>query len=329
MSLRIIKAGLFDSIQDGGRWGHQHLGINPGGWMDRYSAQLANALLGKRLSAVLLELTFPAATILFESATIICLTGAHFSPTINGWPIPMNQPTYLPPNSLLEFTHQQNGRWCYLSLIHDLQTKNWLGSYSTNIRISAGGHKGRTLHKEDRLLYTEELQLNVPYPNEIKKLNWQESQAMEWGEQPFSFIKGAEWLWLAQEGREVFEKTVFAISRQSDRMGYRLSGSPIPVNTQVQLVSSAVCAGTVQLLPNGQLIVLMADHQTTGGYPRIGYITAADLSHLAQCQPGHLLKFREVNLAEAEQKQSNLQKYLQGLKNACTFKMQNIVHGAL
>ena len=329
MSLRIIKAGLFDSIQDDGRFGQQHLGINPGGWMDPYSAQLANALLGKDLTAPLLEMTFPAATIQFEKATIICLTGARFSPLVNGYPVPINQPVFVPADGVLEFTHQNKGRWCYLSLLHELAAENWLGSYSTNTKVIAGGFSGRTLQKEDRLVYKSELHFNTPYGTELRELQWGESSPIEWFDQPFSFIKGPEWGWLTTESKSALESGTFAVSRQSDRMGYRLSGPTLSLTSEMQLVSSAVCAGTIQRLPNGQLIVLMADHQTTGGYPRIASITSAALSHLAQCNPVNLLHLKEIDLAEAEQKRASLQQYLQGLKNACTFKMQNVVHAAI
>jgi antagonist of KipI len=329
MSLRIIKAGLFDTVQDGGRHGFQHLGINPSGAMDRFSAQLANALLGKELHAPVLECSFPASTILFETDTIVCITGMETSPTINGQQIPLNHPAYIPANSLLEWKHSEKGRWNYLSLVHELVLEDWLGSYSTNTKIGAGGNKGRILTKGDQLFYKKVLCFNNEYSTEIKLLGWTAGWVKGNKEMPISILKGAEWHWLSEQGKLALHKNDFVISRHSDRMGYRLLGHPLLLSNNNSLVSSAVCAGTIQLLPNGQLIVLMADHQTTGGYPRIGYITSADLSHLAQYQPGSIIQFREVDLAEAEQKKVALQKYLQQIKNACTFKMQNVVHASL
>lgn len=328
MSLRIIKAGLFDTIQDGGRHGFQHLGINPNGSMDAYSAQLANALIGKDLAAPVLELSFPASSIIFEKATVLCITGASFSPVINGEPIPTNHPVYVPAHSLLQWKQNKKGRWCYLSVVHNLELENWLDSYSTNTKIATGGYKGRTLSKGDQLSFKNDLYFDGVHANEVKFLDWTTDSIAEATKKTFLFLKGPEWHWLTTEGREALQANSFAISRLSDRMGYRLSAPALLVANNNSLVSSAVCAGTMQLLPNGQIIVLMADHQTTGGYPRIGHVTSVDLSYLAQCQPGELVHFREVELVEAEQEKRAQQKYLQQIKNACTFKMQNIVHAA-
>ena len=329
MSLRIIKAGLFDSIQDGGRKGHQHLGINPNGAMDLFSAQLSNALLGKELDSAVIECSFPACSILFDKATIIFITGASFSPTINGQPIPINHPMYIPSNSLLEWKGLENGRWCYLSIVHELVLENWLGSYSTNTKIAAGGYNGRTLCKGDQIFYKNDLHFSTDYLAEVKLLDWTADPIVKKKDKTFSFLKGAEWQWLSLESKHALQENSFAISRQSDRMGYRLLAPPLTSVNNKSLVSSAVCAGTIQLLPNGQLIVLMADHQTSGGYPRIGYVSSVDLSSFAQCQPGDLIRFQEIDLEEAEQKKATMQKYLQQIKNACTFKMQNVVHAAL
>lgn len=329
MSLRITKAGLCDSIQDNGRHGYQNSGINPNGAMDRFSSNLANALLGKVLHAAVLEFSFPGSSIMFEKATIICITGASFSPVINGQTIPLNHPIYVPANSLLEWKQLVSGRWCYLALAHELVLENWLGSYSTNTKIGAGGFKGKFFCTGDRVLYKNNIPFSQVYSSEVKLLQWTANPAVTIRDEPFYFLKGNEWHWLGDEGKQALHENGFAISNQSDRMGYRLEALPIPLRIKESLVSSPVCAGTVQHLPTGQLIVLMADHQTTGGYPRIGYITSADLSRLAQCQPGSAIRFKEINLKEAEQKKVHLQKYLQQIKKACTFKMQNIIHGAL
>ena len=149
MSLKIIKTGLFDTIQDMGRYGYQHLGINPGGCMDRYAAALANALLGKELNSPVIEMHFPAATILFEADTLICIAGADMIPTINEQEIPLHQPLKIFAKDLLSFRGLRNGARCYLAILHDLRLESWLGSFSTNSRAEAGGFNGRSLKKED------------------------------------------------------------------------------------------------------------------------------------------------------------------------------------
>src|SRR5437879_10985403 len=114
MSLRIIRAGVFDSLQDEGRYGWQHLGMNPGGNMDRFSAALANALLGKELNAPVIEMHFPASQLQFETDTLICICGADFTPLVNNQPIPLHHPVAVAKNSELRFTHVQSGARAYL-----------------------------------------------------------------------------------------------------------------------------------------------------------------------------------------------------------------------
>jgi len=324
MSLRIIKAGLFDSVQDTGRYGYQHLGINPTGAMDRYAAQLANALLEQDLAAPVIEMHFPSAQILFEQAAIICITGAHFSPTINGKDISINQPYLISANAVLKFTKPIEGARAYLAVNNGLKVDKWLGSYSTNTKATAGGFNGRRLMKDDVIHF--ERQIDLPTSNDILfTLPWK--QEIEKQEEVIKFIKGPEWDWLTDQSKEKFQNASFQITSASDRMGYRLSGQPLGQAEARQLISSVVTFGTVQLLPDGQLIVLMADHQTTGGYPRIANIISAHLPALAQTQPGAIVHFAETSLHTAEEKAFLQQDLLYKIQNECKLRIQNWLDG--
>src|SRR4051794_38462631 len=116
MSLKIIRAGVLDTIQDTGRFGYQSAGINPCGAMDRFSAQLANCLLGKPMDAPVIEMHFPAPSIVFEAATIICITGADFCPVINEVAVPNDQPVAVNKDAVLQFKKVGMGARCYLSV---------------------------------------------------------------------------------------------------------------------------------------------------------------------------------------------------------------------
>jgi antagonist of KipI len=324
MSLSIIKAGIFDSVQDGGRPGYQHLGINRGGPMDGYAAGMANALLGKPIDAPLLEMHFPAAAILFEMATIICITGADFSPQINGIPVPMYQPIVVTKGVQLHFTQWQWGAWCYLSFLPHLQLEVWLGSYSTNIKAKAGGYKGRTLLKDDRLECTGEIKCShLVKEKEFAVLPWKASYLQK--SNVIGILRGNEWDWIEGDALSFFEHNVFHVSGRIDRMGYQLIGKKINKKSDKELVSSPVNFGTIQLLPNGQLIVLMADHQTTGGYPRAAHVIAADLPLLAQLNPKDAVYFECVDLEMAEKKIIAQQKNLQQLQEMCFDKLQKLM----
>ena len=323
MSLRITRTGLLDTVQDLGRYGYQHLGINPGAVMDRFSAALANALLGKELVSPVIEMHFPAAQILFEKACAVCLTGADFSALINEKPAPLNQPFLVTEQSLLTFKGLAKGARCYLSVLNDFVLEKWLNSYGTNLKAGAGGFRGRKLEKGDWIEFEEMNMLSSEI--EATSLPWKYNQPIE-ENNLIQFIPGPEWNWLTSESQLAFLSEAFNITPASDRMGYRLQGKGLEQQKKEQLVSSAVTFGTVQLLPNGQLILLMADHQTTGGYPRIATVIGGHLPKLAQMKPGESITFEETNLAAAERKLVAQQRYLQELQKACHQKMQNWLH---
>lgn len=322
MSLRIIKPGILDTIQDQGRFGYQHLGINPGGAMDGFSAAVANALLGKQLNAPVIEMHFHAAEILIEKPCIVTITGGDFSPMVNDVAVPLYQPVVVPANTTLRFTGPKRGARCYLALLNDIHLTTWLNSYSTNLKAAAGGYYGRRLQKGDELSFA--LIDSLAAIDKLLLLPWR--YRSDESEKPIHFIPGPEWNWLGKKSRVDFLESSFVIDNSSDRMGYRLQGKNLQQVQQHQLLSSAVTFGTVQLLPNGQLIVLMADHQTTGGYPRIAQIISAHLPKLAQLNPGNELLFEETTVEAAEEKLVTQQNYLMQLQKTCNLKMQNWLH---
>jgi antagonist of KipI len=319
MSLQITRAGLLDTVQDGGRYGFQHLGINPGGAMDYFAAALANALLGKALQAPVIELHFPAAEIHFQQPAIICLAGANFSPCINGAELPMNQPIAVGKDVTLSFTRKVAGARCYLSIYNELQLDPWLNSYSTNLRAGAGGFVGRALQRGDEIPLGV---IDFNFTGDYVLLPWQYKEEPK-ETNTISVIPGPEWDWLSANSQQDFLQQPFAITPASDRMGYRLQGIELEQQRREELVSSGVSFGTVQLLPNGQLVVLMADHQTTGGYPRIASVISAHLPHLAQKGAGESLQFALTTIDKAEAKWVRLQNCLHDLQNTCKLKIEN------
>lgn len=327
MSLRIIKQGILDTVQDTGRYGHQHLGINPNGAMDRFSAQLANALLGKDLKAPVIEMHFPAPQLKFEKSSIICLTGADFLPTINGKEIPINHPVVVEKNAVLKFEKMQSGARCYLALLQPLLMPVWMNSYSTNVKAGAGGWQGRALIKNDVLLFQANTALaKLLKQNDFVVLPWKAQETVDTRTE-LQFIIGSEWHWMTAEAQELFQNNWFQVTIDADRMGYKLAGQELESKNKEQLVSSAVGFGTVQLLPNGQLIILMADHQTTGGYPRIAHIISAHLPLLAQKKANDVIRFTMTDVETAETKWIVQQKHLQQLQMASKFRMEEyLVH---
>lgn len=324
MSLKITRAGILDTVQDGGRRGYQHLGINPGGAADRLSAALANALLGNELNTPLLELHFPAASLLFTSPAVVCITGADFSPILNGEALTPGHPFIVAQGQSLRFLRPVSGARCYVAVLGGLKADEWLGSFSTHLKVGAGGWQGRPLGQGDEIPFSGEMPFPGAMNPSFRLLPWSYHAPVSSGE--IEILPGRDWYDLTLPAQDLVQNESFFITTQSDRMGCRLSGKPLAAKSHEQMVSSGVCFGTMQLLPDGQLMVLMADHQTTGGYPIVAQVASTSFSVLAQKKTGEELRFRLAELEECEKKLFGQEKYLRDLKNACKLKMQNFLH---
>ncbi len=328
MSLKILKTGMLDSIQDCGRFGYQQFGINPGGAMDKYAAAIANILVGNNTDEAVIEMHFPAPAIFFDQPAMIALSGADFSANINGKEIPLNHAVIINKNTTLQFLTPKNKSRCYLAVKGGVKISKWLNSYSTNLVAEAGGFSGRKLLKDDILeLNNSTNTYKLQDTDDFKILPWGASEdfGIKYNEE-FLVMQGSEWDWLDKGSQEKFLKNPFFISHNSDRMGYRLASEPLHSAAKTELVSSAVNFGTIQLLPDGQLIILMADHQTTGGYPRLGNIISAQLPMLAQMKAGDKLQFKFTDHQAAENLILKQQQHLTQLEIACKLRLENYIH---
>jgi antagonist of KipI len=323
MNLRIIKAGILDTIQDQGRYKYQYLGINPGGAMDKLSAQVANFLVGNNGHQAIVELHFPASEFFFEQPALIAIGGANFSANVNGEEIPCLHPVLVSKYSILQFHGLQTGARAYLAVNGGFDIPKWLGSYSTNLKAVAGGYKGRAFQKDDEIgIGTIAAFASLLEKKEFYILPWKADTGRSFIiDEEIKVLPGREWNRLTEESKEKILRQSFTIASQSDRMGYRLKSEPLSMLNNEEIISSAVSFGTVQLLPDGQLIVLMADHQTAGGYPRVAHVITAHLSRLAQMQPGEKINFNMTDLKTAEELLIKQQQHLQQLQNACTFRL--------
>ncbi|MEO7924824.1 MAG: biotin-dependent carboxyltransferase family protein [Chitinophagaceae bacterium] len=326
MSLKIIKAGIQDTVQDKGRYGFQQLGINPSGAMDKYAMQVANILAGNDRGEAVIEMHFPAAVFMFSCPALIAMAGADFSASINGEPIPHLHPVVVYKNDVLHFHKPQYGARTYLAIHGGLGIKKWMNSYSTHLKAAAGGYLGRNFQKEEEIPLRQSFSFKPGKGNFIV-LPWRADTNWTNESKEIFLLPGNEWDRLSTESKENFMMTSFVVTRQSDRMGYRLSNIPLRCLTNEEVVSSGVSFGTIQLLPDGGLIILMADHQTTGGYPRVAHVISAHHSRLAQLKAGDRIEFRFTSQAIAEELWIKQQQHLLQLQNACTFRLQEYFHG--
>jgi antagonist of KipI len=325
MSVAVIKQGVMDTIQDEGRFGYQHLGINPGGSMDLVAAMVANMLVGNERDKPVVELHFPASIVQFQRQHVFALSGADFTATLNGQSIPINATLFAPEEAVLKFNYNNRGSRCYLAVCGGWDVESWLNSYSTNLYAGAGGYHGRALKKDDVIqvkssgLEIRDIEGTSKLPVEAQPL------ALYNHTGNIRCIAGSEFESLTRDAATMFQSSCYRISAQSNRMGYRMEGNILLQTSSKQLLSSGVTRGTVQLLPSGQLIILMADHQTTGGYPKIAHVIGADLPTLAQMRANEEIQFKLVTHIEAEAAFFEQQQYLQQMKMQIDLQLRKLL----
>ena len=320
MSIAFQKSGILTTLQDLGRYGYRRYGVNPNGVMDRAAARLLNILIGNDENEAVVEMHFPAPQILFEAHAIVSISGALFSATLDDEPLQNWRPYFAKKGSQLKFQNKTNGNRAYLAVYGGFKTHQWLGSSSTNLAAQIGGHEGRRFVAGDHLEFNEIIKKNP----DLAAVQVSSSLLPSYGRFPtVRIVAGAEFGLLSEKAREMLRAQDFMISTNSDRMGFRLQGESIALDEPHELVSAAVNFGTIQLLPDGQLIVLMADHQTSGGYPRVGHVISRDLPLLAQLAANDKVAFHTIEPREAEQLALEFEKELNFFRVGCRFQKQS------
>ncbi|MBL0387109.1 biotin-dependent carboxyltransferase family protein [Tumebacillus sp. ITR2] len=303
MSLRVLRAGLLTTVQDLGRTGFQNQGVVVSGAVDAFALRVANLLVGNSEGAAGVEITVRGPRLEFLKDRLIAVCGADLSPTLNGTAVKLWRPVSVSRGSILEFGAPRLGCRAYLALAGGLDVPVILGSRSTYLR----GGLGRAMKDGDvvgtgRASAWASRMLQKLSSSDAKTASWYLSPALL---PPYSpspvlrVIPGNQFETFSQACRERFFQSAYSVTPQSDRMGCRLAGTPLEVETTQEMISEAVTFGTVQVPPQGQPILLLADRQTTGGYPKIAQVAAVDLPLAAQLKPGDSVRFQEITLSEA------------------------------
>ena len=334
MHIKILKPGLLTTVQDTGRFGHRQEGIILSGAMDGLALRIANLLVGNLEDEAALEITLIGPKILFEADCLVALTGADLSPCINNIPVKLWRPIFVSAGSVLAFGKPRVGCRSYLAFAGGLNIPKILDSYATYLRAGFGGLQGQALQTDDCI------SINKP-PLKIQSLlsalrkksalngfaeaNWTLNASFYPTLLPNPIvrgIKGPEFEWFTPESQKAFWEEIFQVTPQSDRMGYGLQGPELLRHNQKELLSTAVSFGTVQVPNNGNPMLLMADHQTTGGYPRLAQIISADFSVLAQVKPGEAIRFKEISLPKAQKLFLHQERNMERLKNTLSLKFK-------
>lgn len=293
MTLRVIKPGLASTFQDLGRTGFQHLGVPANGAMDSDAHSLANLLVGNAAAEATLEVLLQGPTLCFQVGTVIALAGADLDAQVDGQPLAPLQAVRVRPGAVLAFGKRRWGARAYLAVHGGYRLPCTLGSLSTNSRAGYGGHAGRPLQAGDVI----SIRSCFANPPRVHASGWQEHTS----DAPIRLMAGREWHLFSDAARQHLLGSAYRIGNDSERMGYRLGGPALALQCPASLLSEPVSFGTVQVPPNGQPIILMADRQTTGGYPRIAQVISVDLPRLAQKLPGDTVEFSLVDIDQAQQ----------------------------
>jgi biotin-dependent carboxylase-like uncharacterized protein len=285
-SITILRPGLLTTLQDSGRWGHQDRGVPVSGAMDLVSHRLANALVGNPPDAATLEATMVGPEVRIDHDATMAVSGADLRATVNGSDAPMHAPLSCRAGSVLRFGERRTGARAYVAFDGGLAVAPALGSRATHVRSRLGGVAGRALWAGDRI------PLGLPAGSPVRRRPADGAAPRTTGGARLRILPGPQADHFSTDALDVLQRVRFTISSQSDRMGYRLTGDATLLRAiGPEMVSDAAFLGGVQIPPSGAPILLMADRQTTGGYPQIAIVITADVPVAAQLAPGDWVEF--------------------------------------
>ncbi len=315
--ISVLKGGALTTIQDAGRYHYQAHGITVAGVMDDYAHHIANWLVGNEQSAAVLEMTLIGPELKFEADCIIALTGAELSARLNDVPIANWRSHTVAAGDIVKFGTVKNGCRGYLAIAGGIATEPVLGSRSTDLRAKLGGIAGRKLQSGDNLPigqternYKFKTQLaakDIPTYSNTNVIN---------------VVAGPQVDYFTENGINCFYNSKYSIAGDSNRMGYRLQGDKIEMIGSSDIISDAIVFGAIQVASNGQPMILMADHQTSGGYAKIATVISTERSKLAQAKPNDQISFRCVDINLAQKKLRDYQKNLKRIKNELKQQLQ-------
>lgn len=295
MGIRVLKSGLFTTVQDLGRMGYQSSGFSTSGVMDQKDFKIANLLLDNPENEAGLELTLIGPTLEFTSETIIAITGGNFSPTINNVAVPMYTAIYVNKGDVLAFGAAKTGSRAYIAFSSKLEIPVVMGSRSTNTKCMVGGFKGRPLRKGDYVNFRVKKRYLPRFLSRTLTLNEYEEK-----EVTLRVILGPQEDYFTKEGLTTFLNEKYTVTLDFDRMGCRLDGPLIAAKNGVDIISDGIAFGAIQVPSHGKPIIMLSDRQTTGGYAKIATVISVDIPKLVQRKVGDVIHFSPVTIQEAQ-----------------------------
>jgi len=289
--ITVIRPGLFTTIQDRGRWGRQATGVPVSGALDRVSHGVANALVGNESDAATLEVTLLGPEIRIDVDAVIAIAGADLSARIDRTDVSIHTPIACKAGSVLQFGERRRGARAYVAFDGGIDTPTTFGSRATSALCALGGLDGRAIMAGDRL------PLGAPtVPPRTRRIDL---PSLPEGGARLRVLPGPQDEFFPPDAFDRMRRARFTITSRSDRMGYRLEGARLPRIEGREMISDATFVGGIQVPTSGEPIMLMADRQTTGGYPQIATVITADLPLAGQLRPGDWVEFEPCTRRDA------------------------------
>jgi biotin-dependent carboxylase-like uncharacterized protein len=289
--IHVIKPGLLTTVQDLGRTGFAHLGVSPAGAADSFSFRLANLMVGNPANTPALEITLVGPTLEFDAPATLALSGTRASTSI-----PINQAFNVVRGEKIAIGSLLDGARAYLAVQGGIAVATIMNSCSTFLPSSLGGFQGRALRAGDSIAIGE----NVVSATKNLRAGFREELART-AQGPLRVTHSVQHDWFGHGEIRLLGEQTFTVNQASNRSGVRLWGKPVFPLVKRELLTEGIALGAVQIPPDGQPIILFVDQQTTGGYPKIANVIAADLSRVGQLRPRDQVSFQFVTLAEAIQ----------------------------
>lgn len=302
---------------------HRAEGVPLSGAMDTLASRLANLVLGNACTDAVIEFTYGNASFLAETDLLLAYVGEGAILQTEKGTLPAGKPIFIPAGTHIEILDSQIGARTYLAIAGGWDVPIALGSRSTYLHAHLGGLHGGLLRRGDHLQHTVHLsdltkrlwnQLSGKY---IRFTHWYVGKdRFQVSKKIIRIVPGREFTWFTATSLLSFLSSPYHVGIRSNRMGYQLQGQTVERMEKTELLSTAVVPGTIQVSNDGSLILLMADSQTTGGYPRIAQVAAVDLAICAQLKPGDSFSFSAISRHEAEKLYLEQEKQLQKLATA-------------
>jgi biotin-dependent carboxylase-like uncharacterized protein len=292
VTVLVERPGLLTTVQDDGRWGLQHLGVSVSGWMDGWSARLANRLAGNPDDAAVLEVTWIGPVLRMRAPATVAVAGAAFDVVVGDEALRVPFVRAVRAGTTIAFGNRHGGSRAYVAFGGGMAVPPVLGSRATDVRAGLGGVEGRRLRAGDVLPLGEPRGEAPKRHGEWPDLSWLWRRRLR-------VLPGPD-AWNPAEAIAPLEATAWSVASASDRTGYRLEGgAPLP-RTGGERPSQPAVMGAIQAPPGGLPLLLMADRQTTGGYAIVAVVAAADLPVAGQLGPGDTCRFAACSWDEAE-----------------------------